>query len=93
LVQPDCFLKETKKYRDSEDLLKEFIDEYCDVDPDLVSYSSELFAAFLSWYELEISSKGCSQRFFGLLMGKKFNKCREKGTGLTVYEGVKLKEK
>lgn len=88
LDPPPVVLTATKEYQRDEDLLADFIDETCFLDPYAEIGASRLYDAFLEWFERNISKRGLSQKKFGRMMVKRFKK--EKLGGRYVYYGVGL---
>jgi putative DNA primase/helicase len=86
LEKPAAVREATEQYRKDEDILGAFLDDNCAIDPLSEAKSSELYEVFSSWYEENVGKRVPSQRKFGLLMGKKF----ERSGRIRVYHGLKL---
>jgi len=69
----------TADYRREEDILGDFIDECCFLDPSAEIQSSKLYTAFCDWWEQNVSKKTLSQKKFGKMMTKRFKR-EKKGT-------------
>ena len=94
LNPPESVTKATKAYQRGEDLLADFIELRCDIDKAHECQASEVYRSFNDWYIVNIDEgeggKGMSQKRFGFLFGRKFEKVRGKG-GSYYYCGVRLK--
>lgn len=91
-LDPPAIIKDaTQEYKREEDLLQDFIDDYCYLDPDSVIGASILHDAFQEWFLKNVSKKGLSQKKFGRLMLKAgFNKIK---SGTYSYIGIGLLSK
>ena len=87
LNPPNVVLEATKEYRRDEDLLTDFIEECCFLDPYAEIEASKLYAAFSVWFEENISKRIMSQKKFGRMMTKRFK--RQK-SGTYKYFGLGL---
>lgn len=89
LTVPLVIREATAEYRREEDILADFIDEVCQLDPESEVYATELFDAFKEWYDNNVSKRTIpSQKRFGMAMTRKgFN--REKVAGVYKYYGIK----
>ncbi len=76
LAPPPQVAEATKEYRDSEDLVGRFIGECCLVGDGRQIQSSELYDAFSSWYEQEVSKRRefSNKRFSEILAKKGYEK-------------------
>jgi putative DNA primase/helicase len=80
----------TAQYRRNEDLLADWLEECCVLDPFAQTSASALFDSFRSWFEVNVSAKAeFKQRKFGQLMGKRFEKKQPRGR--YEYVGIRLK--
>ncbi|MFN9421523.1 MAG: phage/plasmid primase, P4 family [Pirellula sp.] len=66
-IEPQSVINETQSYRGSSDELGRFISDCCDVSPELVASSSELFEAYRNWGGQQ------SQTRFSTSMQSRFN--------------------
>lgn len=87
LNPPSIVVEATKQYRRDEDLLADFIEQCCLLDPYIEINATRLYAAFAEWFEENISKKVISQKKFGRMMSKRFK--REK-VGTYKYYGLGL---
>ncbi|EFK11865.1 phage/plasmid primase, P4 family, C-terminal domain protein [delta proteobacterium NaphS2] len=87
LSPPEKIRKNTEEYKRSEDLLETFLDEHCILDPKEEEASADLYDAFKSWWSENVSRKTLSQKKFGRLMGRKFER---KKTNTIKYVGLRL---
>lgn len=92
-LDPPLAVREaTIEYRQDEDLIGTFIEEFCIVDPYADGQASELYDKFTLWFKENVSKKGkFTQRRFGTLLGKRFEK--HKINGVVHYKGVELDPK
>lgn len=85
---PRAVTEATEKYRRNEDLLADFIDQCCTLDPGAKSKSSVLYNSFIVWYHENIGKDEPSGTWFGTQLHQKFD--REKSNGHNIYLGIKL---
>jgi putative DNA primase/helicase len=78
----------TKKYRENEDMLKDFIDECCLVEPGAKEKAAKLYGRFVSWYNANHGKKEPTGSWFGKQLGQKFEK--NKSEGCVMYHGIAL---
>jgi len=90
LNPPEKVMKATMEYQREGDLLGEFIEDRCVVDPYKTATSKELYDEYSEWYESNVSKKVPSQHFFGKRMKAKFTK--RKSNGIIVYQGIGLRQ-
>jgi putative DNA primase/helicase len=87
-LDPPMLVREaTQQYRADEDLVGEFIDARCMVGDGYSVKATELYTAFTDWYVENCGARVPSQKKFGTMMGKKFEKRK---TPQWVYFGVRL---
>ncbi len=88
-IEPQSVIKETQSYRGSSDELGRFISDCCDVSPELVVASSDLFDAYRTWggdlsqirFSKQMQTRFAhSKRNFGRFRNKQ------------VFEGISLSE-
>lgn len=89
LNPPDVVKKATAEYRRDEDLLGEFIEDHCYLDPHAKTKASDLYDKFAEWFEANISKNVIKQKRFGTMMTRRFEKA--KSIGVVVYKGIGLK--
>lgn len=79
-IEPKSVIDETKLYRGSSDELGRFISDCCEVSPELVASSSELFEAYRNWggqqsqtrFSTSMQSRfNCATRTFGRFRNKR----------------------
>jgi putative DNA primase/helicase len=87
LNPPPVVIDATKEYRRDEDLLGHFLKECCYEDPGTESTAKELYDRFREWWQVNVSRKVLSQKKFGGMMVKKFNRSK---SGTYRYFGVGL---
>jgi len=88
LDPPATVLEASAEYRRDEDVLADFIDEECYLDPDAECPAKVLYLRFNEWWEENISKKKVpSPKIFGKLLGKKFKKEKR---GTYVYFGLNV---
>jgi putative DNA primase/helicase len=78
----------TTEYRRDEDVMGDFFAECCEVGPDYEVGATDLYDAFTSWYEKNVSKRVPAQRRFGQMAVVKFR--REKKGGIYKYFGLRL---
>jgi putative DNA primase/helicase len=88
LKPPKEVLEATEQYRRNEDLLADFIDECCVVEPMVKEKASVLYGRFVEWYHENHGKKEPSGTFFGKGLSQKFEK--SKYNGFVTYVGLKL---
>lgn len=89
LDPPLEIIEATAEYRREEDLLHDFLEDYCKIGPDEKEQATELFDVFQRWFQINISAKRkMSQKRFGILMQRRFE--RRKTNGVYWYFGVSL---
>ena len=88
-LNPPAIVKEmTLSYRREEDLIQDFIDARCYVAETACSTAANLYEAFSTWFEANVSKRGMSQKKFGRLMRLKgFEKVKR---GVYEYQGIGL---
>ena len=87
LDPPPVVIEATKQYRRDEDLLSDFIEQCCFLDPAAKEQASKIYPVFKAWYQKNVSKRGISQKRFGRMMSKRFK--REKH-GTYIYYGIGL---
>lgn len=90
LKMPECLLKEKEQYKTDQDLIQQWVNEYCEQDPNYIEKSSVLFESFKN-YCFKNNEYPYSQTSFGRTFSKKFNKKMYGGT--VAYIGVRLKNR
>lgn len=88
LNPPFIITDATKKYRENEDLLKDYIDECCLVEPGAKEKAAMLYNRFVTWYHANQGTKEPSGSWFGKQLGQKFEK--NKSEGCVMYHGIAL---
>ncbi len=87
LRPPEAVKNAVQEYRKDEDNLGDFIDQCCVVGEKYKTGSSELYAAFETWWEKNVSKKIPKPKPFGTWMGKRFERVKE---GKIYYRGIGL---
>jgi len=72
----------------SEDILSDFLDECCEIGPELNEGASVLYDCFENWWTKKVSKNPPKQRRFGQWLGMRFEKRKIKGA--YVYKGISL---
>lgn len=89
-LNPPMIIKDkSSEYRRNEDLLADFIEECCVIEPGATETSAKLYNRFVGWYEQNIGKKVWSGTKFGKNLSQKFNK--HKSNGSNTYQGISLK--
>jgi len=90
LIPAEAVREATDEYRKDEDLLGEFIEAHCNLDPHSQTKSSEIYDKFAEWFEVNHSKHVIKHKRFGSMMTKRFEK--KKSRGVVVYKGIELKD-
>ncbi len=77
----------TGEYRRGEDMLADFVDETCQLQEGYKVSAANIYDAFRKWFEGNYGKKIPSQKRFGTLMSKKFERQKE---GVYFYLGLRL---
>jgi len=85
---PPIVKQATQEYKRDEDLLADFIDECCVTGPEYEVQATELYKEFATWWKEAIGRHCPSQKSFGALVGKKFEKAKR--SGKYQYYGIAL---
>jgi putative DNA primase/helicase len=88
LNPPRKVTEATEQYRRNEDLLADFVDECCEIEPGAQTKASELYSRFTEWYLENVGKKIPSNAWFGKSISLKFEK--NKINGCIHYHGVAL---
>lgn len=88
LNPPRDITEATEEYRRNEDLIADFIDECCLIEPAAKEKSSKLYTRFVAWYNANIGKKEPTGTWFGKQLSQKFEK--NKSEGCVVYHGIAL---
>jgi putative DNA primase/helicase len=91
LAPPAKVVEATQEYRKEEDRLAAFLEEWCEVGPELSVVSSDLFRAYVQWCE-RASMRPASRRIFSdYLSSHQFT--ADKGSkGTRHWHGLRLRE-
>ncbi len=87
LLPPPAVRDATAAYQREEDMLGEFLDACCYVGDDAHATAKDLYAAFSAWWTENISPTPMSQKRFGGLVGKRFERVPDR---LVWYRGIGL---
>ena len=92
-LNPPTIVKEsTKEYKADEDILQDWIDECCTLDPYAETVATQLYDNFTDWHFRRVSNnrKRCpSQHWFGRRLKKRF---KRKKAGIYIYYGITCME-
>ncbi|NRO73864.1 hypothetical protein IMAU20067_00698 [Lactobacillus helveticus] len=91
LNEPDSIKHAVKDYREEMDVIQAFIDENCQINPDLSVKASELFESYLNWSKETNNWDGMSNNKFGREISKRFKK--EHTRNGYIYSGLDLIKK
>ena len=89
LAPPPTVIDASKEYRRDEDLIGHFIDDCCYESKGVETSAKDLYDKFKKWWEKNISRKALSQKKFGGMFGRKFQRSK---SGTCRYFGVALLE-
>jgi putative DNA primase/helicase len=81
----------TEQYRRDEDLLADFIDECCIIEPGAKEKASILYTRFVDWYHENVGKKEKTGTWFGKHLAQKYEK--NKSEGCVMYHGIMIKER
>jgi len=86
--------KETAEYRNKEDIVNRFLDEYCIYSPNSNSCLSELIDKYEQWYENNISKNHVPEKLeiTNQLSNSKIVKYFKKGMTKIVLNNIRLKD-
>lgn len=88
LAPPQVIVDATAEYRRAEDILADFLEECCHIDPLAEVSASELYDAFKEWFKENVSKKAAvSQRKFGNMIKDRFDKFKK---GKYFYRGLRV---
>lgn len=88
LNPPRKVLEDSLKYRRNEDDMQDFIDACCETGPEYEIKAKEVYDRYKSWWEEVSPNRPMSNKKFGELFSKKFEKRKSGGI---IYLGVKLR--
>ena len=88
LNEPDSIKQAGKDYREEMDVIQAFIDENCQINPDLSVKASELFESYLNWSKETNNWDGMSNNKFGREISKRFKKKHTRNG--YIYSGLDL---
>lgn len=93
LNPPEVVSQATLEYRNSEDLLLQFVEERCITGPNYETAAQALYNAYKAW-AMDNNLKPMSGTAFGRKMGEKYNKIRKRFSSnpSTAYEGIGIIE-
>jgi len=91
LKEPDAVRELTEEYREESDVLKEFLEECCILDPQAQVSNSDIWQAYQNWCkDNSIRYPLGRKRFAQALLAKEIEKHRKSGTGSRAWIGVGL---
>lgn len=90
ITPPDAVRSATSDYRTEQDVVQEWIDACCELDPYASATAVGLNTSWQHWFEANVSRRAPSPRWLGLRLSKRFNK-RKTRQGY-VYDGLRLTE-
>jgi len=88
LVRPEIVTQATDAYREDQDILADFLAEYCDVGEGYECTAKELYQAYRQWCAWD-NEEPLKPRTFGMRMGERFQRVHTR-LG-KVYKGVKIR--
>ena len=90
LLAPQCVIDASKEYRRHEDVLQDWIDESCDLDPGLETEFKYLYLNYQGWWDASGGGRrGLTKKKFGILLKEKFEAV--KTGGVMKYLGLGLR--
>lgn len=85
LNPPPAVIDASKEYRRDEDLIQHFIDDCCYKAKGVETTAKDLYDCFKKWWETNVTRKALSQKRFGGMMVKKFQRSK---SGTYRYFGI-----
>jgi len=92
LNPPASVLSATEEYFEAEDALGQWLDERCQLHPDMKTPTADLFDDWREWCEKSGEYVGSIKRFAEILLGRGFEKTRMHG-GVRAFKGLMAKPK
>ncbi|WP_028579417.1 DNA primase family protein [Desulfogranum japonicum] len=90
LAAQKCVIEASKEYRRNEDVLQDWIDENCELDPGLETEFKYLYQNYQAWWEASGGGRrGLTKKKFGILLKEKFDAI--KTGGVMKYLGLGLR--
>ena len=89
LAPPPVVIDASKEYRRDEDLIQHFIDDCCYESQSAETTARDLYDCFKKWWEINVSRKALSQKRFGGMMTKKFQRSK---SGTYIYFGIGIND-
>ncbi len=73
LIEPAAVKRATRDYKDENDVLGEFLDQSCRLDPDAWASTPQLYRAFTDWWQATRGSRSAplGMAWFGRLLGER----------------------
>ena len=90
LMEPAIIDQQRNEYRSEMDIIHQFIEEKCLVNPLAEIQAKDIWRSFREWVEEGNEYSGMSKTKFGIELTKKFNK-KKKNDG-TYYQGITLND-
>lgn len=90
LDPPKVVTDAVSEYRRDEDLLSDFIEDRCVLEPVVVGGSTEIYHAFEDWYTENVGSKVPTQNWLGKQLRRRFEKVKRDGRNC--YRGITVQE-
>ena len=87
LAPPPAVIDASKEYRRNEDLIQHWVDDCCFETKAAETTARDLYDSFRKWWETNISRKTLSQKRFGGMLGRKFQRSK---SGTCRYFGIEL---
>jgi putative DNA primase/helicase len=90
LDPPGCVLDSVTGYQREQDIIEDFIEACCHVDPGnetLLTPADDLYRSFKTWYQEFHRAKTPTSTWFGRKLGKKFKRVRGR---VRFYQGIGL---
>jgi len=89
LSPPEKVREKTEEYRREEDLLADWLEECCHLEPGQTTRASELYDSFKEWWRENVSQKPPSAKRFGQYLVRRPGIRRAK-SNVTIYRGIRL---
>lgn len=95
LQEPDVVRKATRSYREEEDLLGEFIEAMCEIEPRSWSPTSDLYQGFVTWWRESrgLHNRPPSSRAFSRWLSERHDLRSSKRRHVRGWRGISIRQK
>ncbi len=89
LGQPHVVTQARDEYHRDEDLISDFVDDCCYIDPEAWIGATQAYIAFEVWWKRNVNNKPPKQKKFGTMFKKRFNRIKKSSY---IYTGVGIRD-